>query len=108
VSGPLFAFAERDRRRQVMQSCIEDLVLPVALRNRDDRWWQDVKASNDFLDRLFETYFERLGLPNLMRKADYHILARLVPTELIHIDVRSTLDAIVEVAASAQPVQEPE
>jgi hypothetical protein len=108
VSGPLFAFAERDRRRQVMQSCIEDLVLPVALRNRDDRWWQDVKASNDFLDRLFETYFERLGLPNLMRKADYHILARLVPAELVHVDVRGTLDAIVEVAASAQPVQEPE
>ena len=106
VPGPLFAFAERDRRRQIMESCINDLVPPLALRDRRDRWWQDVKASDEFLDRLFEMYFERLGLPNLMRKADYHILARLVPKDMIADEVEENLDAIVGVAESATPLQE--
>lgn len=106
VQGPLLAFAERDRRRQVMESCIEDLVPPLALRDRNDRWWWNVKASDEFLDRLFETYFERLGLPNLMRKADYHILARLMPKELMGDEITEKLDAIVKVARSAAPLQE--
>lgn len=106
--GPLFTFAERDRRQQVMQSCIEDLVPPVALRDRQDRWWRDVKASDEFLDRLFEMYFERLDLPNLMQKADYHILARLVPEDLIDNEIRDKLDTIVQVAQSAVPLREEE
>jgi ABC-type taurine transport system ATPase subunit len=106
VQGPLFAFAGRDNRRQVMESCIKDLVPPLALRDRNDRWWWNVKASDDFLDRLFEAYFKRLGLPNLMRKADYHTLARLVPKELMADEIVEKLDAIVKVAKSAMPLQE--
>jgi Fe-S cluster assembly ATPase SufC len=111
MAGPLFAHiarAERERRREVMETCIQDLVLPVALRDLQDRWWWEVKASDDFLDRLFETYFERLGLPNLMRKSDYHLLARLVPRDMVDEEVRQKLDAIVEVAESARPLQEEE
>jgi len=81
--GPLFADPERERRRSAMDKCIHDLVPPIALRNHDDPWWRDVKASDEFLDRLFAQYFQELNLPNLMRKADYHILARLVPREMI-------------------------
>ncbi len=66
-----------------MRECIADLVAPIALRDRSDPWWSDTKASDDFLDRLFETYFHRLGPPNLMRKTSYHAQARLVPAELI-------------------------
>jgi len=105
TDGPLFAHAERERRRQVMEACIQDLVPPVALRNRQDRWWWEVKASDDFLDRLFVTYFKRLSLPNLMQKADYHLLARLVPKELLDEEVKEKLDAIAEVGESARPLQ---
>ena len=105
TAGPLFAHAERERRRQVMEACIQDLVPPVALRNRQDRWWWEVKASDDFLDRLFVMYFKRLSLPNLMQKADYHLLARLVPKELLDEEVKEKLDAIAEVGESARPLQ---
>ncbi|RMD66714.1 AAA family ATPase [Candidatus Parcubacteria bacterium] len=101
TGGPLFTQAERERRRKVMDECIRDLVPPVALRNLDDRWWREVKASDEFLDRLFEAYFAKLGLPNLMRKSDYHLLAQVVPQELIDSEVREKLDAIVLVAESA-------
>jgi hypothetical protein len=102
VPGPLFAAAERDKRRTLMRECIADLVPPVALRDRNDRWWSDTKASDDFLDRLFAVYFERLGLPNLMRKTDYHVLARLVPSALIDPEVREKLDRVADVASRAR------
>jgi ABC-type taurine transport system ATPase subunit len=102
--GPLFAAAEVEKRRAVMQACIEDLTPPVALRDRNDRWWQEVKASDDFLDRLFDAFFQQLDLPNLMRKNDYHVLADLVPANLIDSEVREKLDAIAAVAQRARPV----
>ncbi len=98
--GPLFASSQRDRRREIMEGCIRDLVPPIALRDRGDSWWKDVKASDDFLDRLFPQYFERLQLQNLMRKTDYHTLARLVPVELIDPEIVEKLDAIVQVASA--------
>lgn len=101
VGGPLFAVGERDRRRQIMEARIRDLVPPIALRDPTDRWWREVKASDDFLDRVFESYFRELGLPNLMRKTDYHQLARLVPPELIADEVKEKLDVIVQVAELA-------
>jgi hypothetical protein len=103
--GPLFAAAEAENRRNIMQVCIADLVPPVALRNRDDRWWSEVKASDAFLDRLFEAFFVRLGLPNLMRKSDYHVLAELVTEDLIAPEVVEKLDAIIQVAQRARPVE---
>jgi ABC-type taurine transport system ATPase subunit len=103
--GPLFAAAEAHKRQAIMQDCINDLVLPVALRNRDDRWWSDIKASDEFLDRLFDAFFKRLGLPNLMRKSDYHVLAELVPEGLIGPEVIEKLDSIVKVAQDARPLE---
>jgi len=74
----------------------------VALRDLGDRWWIDTKASDDFLDRLFDMYFRRLGLPNLMHKTDYHQLARLVPRGQIADEIREKLDTIVAVAELAR------
>jgi len=38
---------------------------------------------SSYLPHLFENFFRGLDLPNLMRKTDYHALARFVPAELI-------------------------
>ncbi|MEA3351102.1 MAG: AAA family ATPase, partial [Chloroflexota bacterium] len=95
---PLFAHGARKRRQEIMGSCIQDLVPPVAFRDYQDRWWQDVKASDDFLDRIFETYFDKLELPNLMQKSDYHTLAPLVPEKLMADEIKEKLDAILSVA----------
>jgi hypothetical protein len=101
---PLFAYAEQERRKKIMQDCIRDIVPPVALRDYEDRWWRDVKASDDFLDRVFELYFAQLELPNLMRKADYHVLAPLVPRKLVDDEIVEKLDTILQVAQSARPL----
>ena len=101
--GPLFESVEAARFREVMRRCVEERVPPVALRNSADRWWQTVKASDDFLDPVFESFFAALALPNLMRKSDYHRLADLVPAELIDPEVSLVLDQVVAVASSARP-----
>ena len=103
--GPLFAAAKADKRRSIMQECIADLVPPVALRNRNDRWWSEVKASNDFLERLFGAFFAKLNLPNLMRKSDYYVLAELVSEDLIDQEVVEKLDSIVQIAQRAHPLE---
>jgi hypothetical protein len=66
-------------------------------------WSPDTKVSDDFLDPLFENFFRSLDLPNLMRKTDYHTLARFVPPELIDPKVAEVLDRIVAICERAKP-----
>lgn len=103
-AGPLFERAEAERFRMFMEECIEDLVPPVALRDRNDSWWRDVKATDEFLDRVFERFYGALHLPNLMRKSDYHRLARLVPLELLDDAVVEALDLVLATAQRARPL----
>lgn len=88
---------------QTMQATIEDYVPPIALRDPEHPWWRNTKASDEFLDLLFATFFERLELPNLMQKTDYHRLARFVPRDLIDPEITEKLDAIAETARTAKP-----
>ncbi|MCX8097446.1 MAG: heat shock 70 family protein, partial [Casimicrobiaceae bacterium] len=107
----LLAFAEDQGRRQQgelfgarWREAMEEAIGQVedALRTLGkDPWSKDIKASDEFLEPLFERYYERLGLPNLMRKTDYHTLAAFVPVEAIDAEIVQALDEIAAVADSA-------
>jgi len=86
-----------------MEATIADMVPPVALRDPKDPYWSKVKATDELLDPLFERFFREIGLPNLMRKTDYHVLAQHVAAEDIDPEVVEKLDAIVHVAEKARP-----
>lgn len=101
--GPLFTPGQAAARGKLMGECIHELVPPLALRNPSDVWWRDTKASDDFLDRLFEMFFERLKVPNLMRKTNYHLLASYVAARRIDPEVVQKLDLIHEAAKRAMP-----
>ncbi len=103
AAGPLFVPQERSSLVDLMWECIRGRIVRDALENRQDRWWRNVKASDDFLDPVFEKFFERQQLPNLMRKTDYHQLARLVPRDLLDDEVSDKLDLLLEVARKAKP-----
>lgn len=103
--GALFAAGERKRLRELMEQAVRARVAPAALANPLDRWWRTVKASDDFLDPVFEDFYRSLGLPNLMRKADYDQLAPHVPPELIDPDVQQALDRIEATAQRARPAE---
>jgi energy-coupling factor transporter ATP-binding protein EcfA2 len=87
----------------MMNQLIQDQIPPVAMRDRNHDWWKRTKMSDDFLDPLFEAYYQALGLPNLMRKTNYHILADYLTPDQIHPEIIEKLDAIYEVAKRAKP-----
>lgn len=105
--GPLFDAAESERRLRAMHESVAENAIPSALANPDDSWWITMKASDDFLDRVFKSYLTKLGLsPGVFQKNDYHELARYVPRELIDPEVIEVLDQIVSVSARARPAED--
>jgi len=97
--GPLFA----SERVNTMRSAIKELEKALRTLKKRSPWDENTKVSDDFLEPLFETYFQKLNLPNLMRKKSFHELARFVPPEKIDPEITEKLDAIVTVCESARP-----
>ncbi len=54
-------------------------------------------------NRMFERFFRRLNLPNLLRKSDYHELAAFVKPSDLDSEVGDVLDMINDVATAAAP-----
>lgn len=86
-----------------MESAIGTIEAALLALGKPDPWGQDVKASDEFLDPVFRKFYENVGLPNLMRKTDYHTLAPYVPVEELDPEVREKLDAIAQTQQDAQP-----
>jgi len=86
---------------QTMDDAIAEITQALAALGKGDPWGADIKASDEFLDPLFRKFFEKLALPNLMAKTDYHTLVHFVPRERIDPEVRQTLDRIADVARIA-------
>lgn len=108
AAGPLFDRSERARRRGLMEESIREIEEALRTLGKPEPFSADIKASDDFLDPLFRTFFKKLGLPNLMRKTDYHVLAPFVPLEEISREVTDKLDFVVKVSRAARPAREDE
>jgi len=101
----LFDATQIITREEVMRSSIAEIAAALRTLRNVDPWSPDIKATDDFLDPLFNLYFQRLNLPNLLRKTDYYVLTRLMSPERIDPEVTAKLDAILEVANQARPRQ---
>ncbi len=86
-----------------MVEAIQEIESALAALGKLSPWGPDIKASDDFLDPLFRKFYEKLGLPNLMRKTDYHALAPFVPAAALDNEIRETLDLIAQTADQAKP-----
>ncbi len=100
--GSLFE-SQSEHYRQTMDECLRQRLGEAVLHDFDDPYWINTKASDDFLDPLFAAFFGKLGMPNLMRKTDYHRLTPFVDPQLIPSEVIEVLDQIHEVALRASP-----
>jgi hypothetical protein len=99
----LFGQAEAARREQVMRECITEVTNARATLSRPSPWSAGIKASDEFLNPVFERFFKKLGLPNLLRKTGYHVLAGLVSKDKLDPEVSAKLDTILAVAQKAKP-----
>ena len=86
-----------------MEETIAAIAAAMETLEKGPPWSADTKASDDFLDPMFKAFFKKLGLPNLMRKTDYHQLARYVPTGQLDPEISRVLDIIDGVASKAHP-----
>ncbi len=101
--GPLFEKPEADHRLTVMREVIEDVEQALRTLGKGSPWGADMKVSDEFLTPVFQKYFQRLGLPNLMEKKGFYELAEFVPPEKLDPEIGEKLDAIVAVAQAAKP-----
>ena len=100
---PLFTVAEAAKRLDAMREAITEIEEAMKTLGKESPWGADGKASDDFLTPLFQAYFDKLELPNLMAKKQFYELASHVPEEEIDSEIAKKLDAIVRVAESAEP-----
>ena len=105
-SKPLLTGAEVDRRQTAMGEAIAEVGKALETLGKGPPWSDDVKASDEFLTPLFKTYFEKIGIPNLMDKKNFHALADHVPEDEIDPEIGEKLDAIARVAESAAPARD--
>lgn len=101
--GPLLEEVSVEQAVQAMQESLRDRLSPAALRDRNDPFWMEIKATDQFLDLLFPDFYRRLGLYMDLRKADYYRLVPHVPAALVAEEIVAALDGIDRVAAQARP-----
>ncbi len=102
-AGPLFAASEVSRRQNAMREAIAEVEAALMTLGKESPWSADAKVSDDFLAPLFEAYFYKLGLPNLMAKKNSCQLVEYVPDSEIDPEICAKLDAIANVAENATP-----
>jgi|GEM_PF-2777972 len=85
-----------------MIDSIQQLEEALKKLRKPSPWSSDIKVTDEFLDPLFDEYFSKLRLPNLLRKSEYYSLAELVPIDKIHPEIGEKLDAILKVASNAK------
>ena len=95
--GGLFAESRAERMREA----VAEVAAALSTLGKGGPWDTDTKVSDDFLTPLFESYFRKLGLPNLMQKKNFYELADHVPDREIDPEIREKLDAVAQVAESA-------
>ena len=108
----LIAWAQTEGERRgnasqvvsTMEEAIAEIENALETLGRGSPWSGDIKVSDDFLDPLFDSFYKKLGLENLMRKTNYHTLVRYVPTDQIDPEVSQVLDGILEIANQAKPM----
>jgi len=94
-----------EQRQKAMKEAIQEVTSALTILGKD-AWSHDLKVTDEFLNPLFDTYFKKLNLPNLLRKSTYHVLAKYVSPEQIDSEVIEKLNAILEIANKAKPRQE--
>lgn len=86
-----------------MNACMDEVERALATLGKPSPWGPDLKVTDEFLDRVFDLFFKKINLPNLMRKTDYHKLAAFVLAEDIDPEIVQILDRIELVANNPDP-----
>ena len=96
LEGTLFENSEVQKHEKCMKDAIGQISKSLSDIRGVSPWDDDTKVSDDFFEPLFKKYYDKLKLPNVMQKKNYHVLAKFVPREKIDHEVIEKLDLIVD------------
>lgn len=99
LNGPLFA----QQWELGMRESITEVEQALSILGKDSPWGPNLKVTDEFLDPLFEKFFKKMNLLNLMRKTDYHTLAQFVTKQDIEQEIIDVLSLIETTAKKAVP-----
>ena len=102
TSGSGFSSSAREHRLNVMRESIQVVESAMNTLGKGSPWDTGAKVSDDFLTPLFNLYFKKLRLPNLMKKNNFNKLVRHMPVDEISPEVTEKLDVIARVARQAR------
>ena len=97
LEGSLFA----EKWVKVMNNSIEEVEQAIKTIRKPSPWGADIKSSDDFLEPLFDNFYNKLNLPVQFFKKNYHQLVQFLDKDEIDKEVIEKLDAIVDVANRA-------
>ena len=83
--------AEAQTRREAMQAAIDEIEGALRTLGRDP-WSPDIKVSVEFLAPLFQAFYRRLKMPNLMSKTNFHRMTAVMKAADIDGEVVEVLD----------------
>lgn len=101
MQGPLFEAHAKQRFRTAMTQAVAEIGDALSKLSKPDPFSADIKASDEFLTPVFQLFYRKLGLPDLMQKSDFHTLVPYLPITEIDVEVGEMLDAILHIAESA-------
>ena len=90
--------------RQGMEDAISEVENARRVLGQTSPWDGETKVSDDFLQPLFRSFYEKTGMSGQFPKSDYHFLVSHMEPGDIDSEVNAVLDSIVGIAAQAQPV----
>ena len=100
TEGPLFSH----QWVHTMEEAILETEKSLESLGKGSPWSPETKVRDDFLNPLFDTFFKKLNLDNLMQRTNYHALVQYVPPDGIDAEVSVVLDGILKIANQAAPM----
>ena len=98
----LFGQADAERRLNAMREAIDEVSRALRTLGKASPWDADLKVSDEFLTPVFQSYFDKIEIENLMLKRSFYELADCLAEDEIDAEVSEKLDAIVQVAESVE------
>jgi AAA15 family ATPase/GTPase len=79
---------------KIVQDVITNITAPKYLNNLEDRWWSDMKMTDEWLDLIFPEFYEKVNLSPIFRKGSYFKLIRFLKKEEVNQEIIDALDRI--------------
>ncbi|MDR1416425.1 MAG: AAA family ATPase [Prevotellaceae bacterium] len=95
---PLHPRFTEEQLSALMDEVVKDFTIPAYLKNLQNEWWDAAKLTDDWLDKIFPAFYERLGIPHAANyKRDYCDLIPILEAADIDKEIADKLDLIDEI-----------